>query len=256
MRNKNINDTPFFIEGPGPVSCLLLHGFAGTASQMRPFAQYLHAQEFTCFAPVLAGHGTLSSDLFKVTAEDWLFSGEQGYLELEKHKKPIIAIGHSMGGAISLYLAAKYPVCALILMATPTYMWPGAKTMISFLGEFSPILASPHFALLHAGNDNTVEGYPDAPAVSILEFLRTLDLVRPHIRKVASPTLIFQPYLDYVVPFTNAKKIKSLLSSQIIKIHYLKKTLHLPHLDQESEFVFSQTASFLAAHVLKKQVRR
>ena len=240
----------FLLEGTNGVACLLLHGFAGQSEQMQPFAEYLHKQGFTCKATMLTGHGTDPKDLRDVPFHQWIEDAEKEFSSLKRLNKPIVLIGHSMGGAISLYLASKYPVETLILLATPTYMWPCSKPVISMMGIFSPILMAPRIDLLRPNqHHNIIEGYSGTPASSVIEFLNLLDFVRPHIPKVTAPTLFFQSYWDYVVPFTNATAIKNLLGSSIKKICYLTKTLHLPHLDQERETVFEKSAQFITANI-------
>lgn len=239
----------FLLEGTNNISCFMLHGFAGQSEQMRPFAEYLHKQNFTCKSPMFPGHGTEPNDLRGILFHQWIEEAEKEFLSLKELNKPIILIGHSMGGAISLYLASKYRIGALILLATPAYMWPCSKPVISILGAFSPILMAPRVDMLEKNQKhNIIEGYPGTPASSVIEFLNLLDFVRPHIPKVTTPTLIFQSYWDYVVPFTNAQAIKNLLGSSIKEVCYLTKTFHLPHLDQERDCVFSESMHFLNTH--------
>lgn len=244
----------FLLEGTSHLSCLLLHGFAGQSEQMRPFAEYLHKQNFTCKAYMLPGHGTDPKDLDGISFNQWINGAEIEFLSLKELNKPIVLIGHSMGGAISLYLASKYQIKALILLSTPAYMWPCSKPVISMLGAFSPILMAPRIDILEQNQKhNIIEGYPGTPASSVIEFLNLLDFVRPHIPKVTTPTLIFQSYWDYVVPFTNAQAIKNLLGSSIKEVCYLTKTFHLPHLDQERDCVFSESVHFLNRYATGKK---
>ncbi|MBI2266597.1 MAG: alpha/beta fold hydrolase [Armatimonadetes bacterium] len=241
-------DRPFILEGDAPLSCLLLHGFAGTAGQMLPFAEHLQREGITCSAPLLAGHGTTQEDLLPVTPEEWLKGAEEAYEGLASRKKEITVIGHSMGGAIGIHLAARYPVKALVLLATPLAAWPGARPVISILARICPVLSSPHFALMGSEEKRKVAGYFQVPAASVLAFLRLLDLVRPELPRVSAPTLIFQAWQDYVVPFTNAQAIKKRLGFPCAEIRYLTKTLHLPHLDREREEVFAESLRFLRKH--------
>lgn len=195
---------------------------------------------------MLPGHGTNPNDLDCVSFKQWINAAENEFLSLKEQNKPIILIGHSMGGSISLFLASKYPVKALILLATPTYMWLCSKPVITLLGYCSPILMAPSLDIFQSGrHHNMIEGYPGTSASSVIEFLNLLDFVRPHIPKVTAPTLLFQSYWDYVVPFTNAQTIKNLLGSSIKEVCHLTNTLHLPHLDQERELVFDKSLCFL-----------
>ena len=48
----------FEFQGDNGKAVLLLHGYTGSASEMRPLGEYLHKHGYTVLCPLLPGHGT------------------------------------------------------------------------------------------------------------------------------------------------------------------------------------------------------
>src|SRR4051812_28032023 len=67
----------FFLPG-GPTGVLLLHGFTSSPAEVRPLGDFLAAQGYTVYSPLLAGHGTAPEDLRGTTWRDWVASAEAG----------------------------------------------------------------------------------------------------------------------------------------------------------------------------------
>src|SRR5690554_1252829 len=73
---------PFFHQG-NSTGCLLIHGFTGTPSEMRPLGTYLNQQGYTVSGIQLPGHGTKPEDLMRVKWEAWYQEAVAGYLKLK-----------------------------------------------------------------------------------------------------------------------------------------------------------------------------
>lgn len=72
----------FLLEGKNNKAVLLLHGYTGAPSEMRPLGDYLHALGYTVSCVRLPGHGTSIKDLEATTATDWYAAAEAECLEL------------------------------------------------------------------------------------------------------------------------------------------------------------------------------
>src|SRR5687767_11571524 len=103
---------PFYYPG-GAVGVLLIHGFTGAAREVRPVGAVLAAAGYTVLGPRLAHHGTLAADMRRSHWRDWVASALDGYHLLRAQCDTIVVGGLSMGGVLSLYLAAHYPVRAV-----------------------------------------------------------------------------------------------------------------------------------------------
>ena len=100
---------PFFFEG-GDVGCLVSHGFTGTTQSMRFLGEFLaNVGRLTVVGPRLKGHGTSVEDMAQSSAADWIRSVEAGMQTLRERCSKIFITGLSMGGTLTLYMAAMYP---------------------------------------------------------------------------------------------------------------------------------------------------
>lgn len=118
---STIKAEPFYLPG-GSTGCLLIHGFGGSPLEMTPLGEYLHSEGMTVSAVMLAGHGTTPSDLRGKSWADWISSAVAGLEKLKSSCAHVFVIGFSMGGTISLHLAANYPVDGVITVCAPVYL--------------------------------------------------------------------------------------------------------------------------------------
>jgi carboxylesterase len=107
---------PFTLEA-GDNAALLIHGFPGSPAEMRPLAQALHRAGWTARALLLPGFGPQVESLAERTHDDWLTAVRAALRDLQRHHQRVILIGHSMGGALAIEIAATttQPPDALVL---------------------------------------------------------------------------------------------------------------------------------------------
>lgn len=95
----------FTLHADAGKAALFVHGFPGTPAEMRPVAELFHAHGWTAHAPLLPGFGEDIDALPKRTHDDWLNAVKQAYESLRGQGR-VVVVGLSMGGALSLQLAA------------------------------------------------------------------------------------------------------------------------------------------------------
>ena len=103
--------------GSGAVGALLIHGFPGTPAEMRPLGEQLAAAGWAVYGPLLPGFGPQIPTLAEKTRHDWLDGARQQWQQLRAKHETAVLIGFSMGGALSLNLAAETAPSYLILLA-------------------------------------------------------------------------------------------------------------------------------------------
>ncbi len=134
FENPELDGSTFFLPGNKPIGVLLLHGFTATTVEVRPLAEYLNRQGYSVFCPLLPGHGTRPEDMIPVRWQDWYETAQNG-LERLKGISNLFVAGESMGGLLSLLLAASHPWIKGVILYAPAIKIDGiwrAKVACSF----------------------------------------------------------------------------------------------------------------------------
>ena len=131
---------------------VFLHGFGSAIAQWRYNLQPL-SQYSTVYALDLLGFGASQKAPAEYGVELWIaqvYDFWQTWI-----RKPIVLVGHSLGGAVALAAAATYPemVGRLILLTVPPSARESASSTLQSLGESvetifaSPLILRPLFQL-------------------------------------------------------------------------------------------------------------
>ena len=107
---------PFFLGG-GEAAALLVHGFPGTPAEMRPVAEALHKEGWSVQGILLPGFGSQFAEILQRGHTDWLEAVEKALQTLKRKYSPVLLIGYSLGGALSLAATAQHEPDALVLLS-------------------------------------------------------------------------------------------------------------------------------------------
>jgi carboxylesterase len=235
---------PFRIPG-NEVGVLLSHGYTGTTSGMRYLGDYLHEREgWTVLAPQLKGHGDSPAAMAKTTATDWIRSLEEGLDTLSQTCSTIFMAGLSMGGCLTLYMAAQYAdriKAAVPINACLYFGVPG-------LAELAYAKDAPEF-IVGVGNDvkdpEVIEvAYREIPIPTIKEIYGLMNITRDLLVKVTCPTLVMVSPDDHVVPPSNAGVILNGISSKDRRQLILDNSFHVATIDYDKEIIAEETRRF------------
>jgi len=160
-------------------TCLLLHGFAGSLDTWVGTAAMLAGDGFVVVAPDLPGHGASQVTADTPQAIARMLADAWGHLGLTG---PVHLIGHSMGGAIALLLAAAQPqrLASLTLVAP---LGLGGTVDGSFL---QGVLAASDAASLGAALRPLTARPMPQDAAALTAMLACLDRHRPMLRGLAA----------------------------------------------------------------------
>jgi carboxylesterase len=240
---------PFFIEG-GEVGCLICHGFTGTTQSMRYLGDFLaNAGHLTVVGPRLKGHGTSVEDMARSSAEDWIRSAEAGLQTLQERCSKIFTIGLSMGGTLSLYMAAMHPEAIR-----------GAIPINGALFVNNPDLAGLAFmagapdAVPGVGGDIKKAGvselaYADVPVPAIRQIYALMSVTRELLPRVKCPILVMQSRDDHVVVPDNAPFIIENVAAEDKRLLWLENSYHVATLDHDKELIARETLKFILTHL-------
>ena len=234
---------PFFYEG-GDAGCLLVHGFTGNPSSLKPMAEYLAGRGITVVGPRLEGHGTSVEDMARCCYGDWLESAEEGLHELKQRCSFIFVVRFIHGRNDSLYLAARYPgdvkgvipICAPVMFKRgPVCSGAPVENLVKTVGV-SSVFKDP------ASKESA---YVKVPVAAVPELLKICRLVKGELSSIKQPALIFAARQDHVVDPANASYIRDHLGSAEKELVWLENSYHVATLDYDKETIFSRTAEFI-----------
>ena len=100
------------------IGCLIIHGYTGGPYEVDPLAEFLRDNtDWHIEVPTLPGHGK-ELHLKNASYKRWIQAAEKELRKLQDSFDEVYVIGFSMGGMIAAYLAAKYKIDKLVLLAT------------------------------------------------------------------------------------------------------------------------------------------
>jgi carboxylesterase len=243
MKIQRRSPNPFFYEG-GDTAVLLVHGFTGTPSELRPLGQYLRDEGFTVYAPLLAGHGTSPEEMECTTWKDWWKSTLDAYERLKQEGvQQIVAAGLSMGGALVLNLARTVPLDGVIPMCAPIWLKDKRSHLVDVIRHVKPYL--PRRETKPAHIEEHLVPYDKTPLKCVSSLRRLIRHVRFHLGEVEVPALIVQAEQDETVVPKSAIHIYNAIASKEKRISWYPKSSHIITLDKERIKLFQEVAHFV-----------
>jgi carboxylesterase len=249
---------PFLLQG-GDVGCVCTHGFTASPEEMRWLAEYLNARGLTIYAPRLSGHGTTPARMRQQHWQDWFDDVRDGVALLRPHCRKVFAVGLSMGGLLSLRLAAAGLVEGAAVLAAPLYV---DHPLMPYTRWIKYIL---HYKRANPGDlDNRVRdiqrragrddhgrvAYDDWTPVAAAAQLHALMIdVRRHLPDVRVPLLLIYSKNDQTVPFDNLRQVAEGVRSTDLVQRVLEHSDHVLTQEIERETVFSTVWEFIGARL-------
>ncbi len=236
---------PFSAEG-SEIGVLALHGFTGSPSSMRGFAQTMAAAGYSVELPLLSGHGTHINDMQTTTWADWTADTMRAYEKLAARTDKVVVAGLSMGGALTVWLATQVADLAGIIAinAVVKEMDPAIVTLVKdtlAAGEsVFPALGSDI-----AKPDVAEVAYDGTPLAQLLSLFSGISAMQPDIPKISCPVLILNSTQDHVVEPENSDFLASVVAGPVERVTY-ERSYHVITQDYDAEAVFEKSADFVA----------
>ncbi len=239
-------------------SVLLLHGFTGTPYELKPLADALHQAGFTCFAPLLAGHGETPQHLNKISADNWIAAAEEALNSLPAGK-PRIVIGFSMGGLLATLLAVSHPeqVDKLVLIAPAFHLRFYGKLAVWLSkmqighGWFLP-KAQKGGDILDADARKENPSYDKIPVKALTQLSCLIQKATQSLSRITCPTLALFGTHDRTV---NSLKTAKLLQNNIVSPYsqrFFEGSAHVVPLDFDRDELIECILIFCESHASSK----
>jgi len=167
---------------------------------------------------------------------------------LQEQCSKIFITGLSMGGTLTLYMAAMYPD-----------IFAGAIPINAAVFLNSPDMAGLAFmrnapdTVPGVGSDIKKPGvtelaYPVVPVPAIRQLYALMGATRELLPRLVCPTLVFQSRDDHVVAPENAPYIIEHIGTKKKRLAWLEESYHVATLDNDKERIASETLQFIQQH--------
>jgi carboxylesterase len=231
------------------VGVLLVHGLNGTKEDMAEMEAYLQARRMLTQNILLPGHGVPIREMASASWKDWTQAVRSELNHLKQRCDAVFLIGHSLGGALTLHVAAHEEVAGIVAMCAPIRMYPGIKELVGVVKRITPFLPRLHDDIrdpeVRRSRRNLYRWAPLSPVHSFLEFLPQL---RAELPLITAPILIMTAIDDHVVPPRDSREIYRFIGSQEKYLVTFHHSYHMLMKDHDREEVFAQTAAFIQHH--------
>ena len=232
------------VGGTGP-AVLCVHGLTGTPYEVRPPAELLARHGFACLGLLLPGHGQTPQVLARTPRARWLGAVLSAHAELALTHKHVYLLGLSLGGVLSLAVAARRSVAGAVLMATPLELGWWVRWLLPLLEPLvrsvpkSPAIRDREARARHPG-------YRRMPLAAVREMIRLQREVGAQLARVTTPLHLIYSRRDPMVRVSDAERILCGVSSARRQVHYLSRSAHVVTVDLEGREVACQALEFLS----------
>lgn len=233
------------------IGVVVVHGFTANPIGTRPLGQALAAAGYRVEVPCLPGHGTSPRDLATTSYDDWFDAVERITMHLVDHHDAVAVVGHSMGGAIALDLAARRPdlVDALVTINPQVLDRPGPLAALSpALSRVVPFLPRTLVGLPVddlARTDVEEGAYRIVSTRAATSLLSQLGRIRGTLIDVVAPLLVVRSTQDHTVDPANARHVMEMVGSRDLRELRCERSYHVPQLDHDAELVEGGVIGFL-----------
>jgi carboxylesterase len=226
---------------------LVLHGYSGLPTSVRPWADAFAEAGFSVAMPVLAGHGTSAEDLARATWTDFVTGVRAAYAELASRVKRIVVAGLSMGGGLTALLAEEAGAeLAGVILVNPWILGLTDDALalivdavaggVTLFGD-----ADGPSDIKREGDKRFSYGYavlPPLPAVH-----EGLQEVRARLGTITVPSLLFTSREDHTISNESSVVYATEVGGTVTQ-HWLDESWHVATVDTDAPFVFAESIRF------------
>jgi carboxylesterase len=223
---------PFSTHGDD-VGVLVLHGFTGNPSSVRPLAEALAADGRTVLLPRLPGHGTTVEDMLTTTWADWSAAAEAAYQDLAGRTRTVVVAGLSMGGTLACWLAANHPEVAG-LVAVNALVQPLDPDMVGMVRSMVDAgeTVAPGIGSDIADPETSESAYAGSPLLPLLSLGEATEALGPDLARITCPVLVLTSPQDHVVPPANSDFLTGAVAGPVERVT-LERSYHVATLDYD-----------------------
>ncbi|TMD68375.1 MAG: alpha/beta fold hydrolase [Chloroflexi bacterium] len=232
------------------IGVLLIHGLNGSRRDFEELELVLQDRGMVTDNMLLPGHGVHVRDMLPLGWHDWANAVRDELNALKQRCDVIFLVGHSLGGALALHIAAHEEVAGIVMMCAPLHMHPLTLHAVRIVKYLTPLVPTVREDVHDpdARRRYTRDVYrwtPMRPVESMLRFLPTL---RTELPRITAPALIMTSIHDHVVPARDSREIYQHIGSKEKHLVTFHRSFHVIMKDYDREEVFAKTTAFILRH--------
>jgi carboxylesterase len=228
----------------GPIGCLVIHGFTGNPSSMRPIAEAMVEAGHAVEMPRLPGHGTTVEDMNTTSWSDWTGEVESAYQRLAGRCDKIVAMGLSMGGTLTAWIGAEHREMAGLVFINAAAeaseeMRAGLQAMIdggeAYMDGIGSDVADP---------DVTESAYAKVPLAPLVSMLGGVADLQDRLAGITAPALIMTSPQDHVVAPSASDHLAATLGGPVERVT-LERSYHVATIDYDRDLIVERIRDFV-----------
>jgi carboxylesterase len=242
------------------IGVLLVHGFMAAPPEVGWAGTHLAEQGYTVYVPRLTGHGIDHRHMERMRWQDWYGHVLDGYHILRQQCKTVFVMGHSMGGLLSILLAAETPdLAGVIIAASPLLLANRLMPYSRLLAPARPYTEHPSEPELNAEieAEQARRGEPILSRVhystwstrSVHELYQLTLLANEHLSRLTQPLLLIYAQNDLTVPPKNMQVIRAAVQSTDIEEVTIERGGHIIFQDMDRDVAIRAVGEFIKKRV-------
>lgn len=232
------------------VRCLLVHGLNGEPDDLAPVERELRGAGFATRSFWLPGHGMTPRELRQSGWQDWYSAVHAEADAALDSGERVVLVGHSMGGAVCLALAAELAeregLLGVAALCPPMRMhgWmekalAAARRVVPYVPALGEDIRD---RAARRGTRRRVQRW-NAPA-PMHSLLAELPRVRAALPGVRCPVLVVAARHDHVVPARDGLEAYERVGARHKELLLLERSYHAVAHDEERREVCAQVVGF------------
>lgn len=247
---RAVDPGAFDLPGRGPAAALCLHGLTGTPYEVRPLGEALSAAGVRAVGPWMPGHEGRPEELARVRHESWVEASRASLRTLQAEHDTVFVVGLSMGGLVTLLLAAEEPVDAVVAVGTPLALrqpLPLLLPVVRFLKPFvekkggsdirDPVARARH------------PGMPVMPLAAVHQLVKLQRRVRASLSRIQVPLLAAHGAHDATADPADARRIVDAVGSEVRRHLVLEESAHVVPVDHDGPRLAREVVAFLEPRI-------
>jgi carboxylesterase len=213
---------------------------------MRELGEKFFEAGFDAAGILLPGHGTIAEDLEIRSWMEWYDAVENKLIELKPKYSKIFLCGQSMGGCLSLLVAARHEISGVITIASGIRLYGWSLIFLPIIQYFV------RFIRKRTGPDvkdpvaKAKEVHYDLmPVKSIIQLQALLKELREQINKVTAPVLLIHAKEDHTFDFKNQQMMFEVLGSSSKRKIILENSYHIATMDFDKSIIHKEAIQFI-----------